>query len=155
MESAGLQILRDLLDQQGVNAGLAYLNSRVPYRFTAIYTLHGEAMRNTHFFDRVGGFELGELREVPLTDSFCQFVLRDGLFVTNDSGGDARLDGHPYQGVVVSYVGLPLTDASGELVGTFCHLDLVSHPVDDAEFAFLQQVAQLLPSFLPPPAGAL
>jgi GAF domain-containing protein len=137
-----------ILATRGVDAGLAFLNQRSPYRFTATYAIHGQTMRNTHFYDRVGGYDLGALREVPLMDSFCQYVVKEGRFITLDSASDARLDGHPYQGVVASYIGLPMADETGKLVGTFCHLDLEPHPSDDREFEFLQGAMRLLSTFI-------
>ena len=127
---------------------MAFLNGRKPYRFTAIYVIHGEMMRNTHFYDRVGGHDLGALREVPLMDSLCQYVFREGSFVTLNSAVDSRLDGHPYQRVVLSFVLLPLLDHAGQLFGTFCHLVFEPRPPDDEEFEFLQRAMRLLPSFL-------
>jgi GAF domain-containing protein len=89
-----------------------------------------------------------KLESVPLGDSFCQFTLRDGRFLTASSAADTRLDGHPYQGVMESYIGLPLARADGELFGTFCHFDLAGRPVNDEEYAFLTQVAAVLPRYL-------
>jgi GAF domain-containing protein len=140
--------LKLVLRSQGIDAALAWLNGRTPYRFTATYAIHSQTMRNTHFFDRVGGFDLGALREVPLMDSFCQYVVREGRFATIDSAADARLDGHPYQGVVASYVGLPVVNDAGVLVGTFCHWDLAPHPSDDRDFEFLQSATRLLSAHL-------
>jgi hypothetical protein len=81
-------------------------------------------------------------------NSFCQFVLRDGLFLTEDSGSDHRLAGHPYAGVVGCYVGVPISKGPGSLDGTLCHFDLASHPVSDDEYLLLERVAMLLPAFL-------
>lgn len=52
--------------------------------------------------DKAGEIRPELLAEVSMADSFCQFVLRDGVFRTDDSASDARLKGHPYQGVVVN-----------------------------------------------------
>lgn len=86
--------------------------------------------------------------EVPLETSFCQYVLRDGQFITGDSSLDNRLDGHPYQGVMGSYVGLPLQGNADSLMGTFCHFDFENRQLPDDEFAFLQRVARLLPRYV-------
>jgi len=89
-----------------------------------------------------------DLSVVPLTDSFCQFVLRDRLFLTVDSGADARLAGHPYSGVVGSYVGVPISRGKGTLDGTLCHFDTENHPIADDEFLLLSRAAHLMPAFL-------
>ncbi len=136
-----------LLSTEGLHAGLKFLNERVPHRFTAVYRLDELMLRMVDMVDKDGLNDL-KLEAVPLGDSFCQFALRDGSFLTAGSGSDSRLDGHPYQGVVESYVGLPLTRADGELFGTFCHFDLAGRPVADDEYAFLAQVAAVLPRYL-------
>lgn len=143
-----LKELQLVIEKGGRSAGLAYLNKRVPHRFTAIYRLDHAIMKNVDLVDKEG-IGLPDLQEVPLGNSFCQFVLRDGKFLTADSSGDDRLDGHPYQGVVGSYVGLPLLGNDGELWGTFCHFDIANKPLQDEEFDFLQKVARLLPRYLP------
>ncbi len=146
-QNPNLSDLEKLLHTDGLRAGLKFLNERVPHRFTAVYRLDALTLRVVDMVDKQGLNDL-DLAAVPLGDSFCQFALRDGSFLTSSSGGDKRLDGHRYQGVVESYVGLPLTRANGELFGTFCHFDLAGRPVNDEEYAFLTQVAGVLPRFL-------
>jgi len=143
-----LEQLESVLAKGGRAAGLDFLNKRVDHRFTAIYRLDQAIMKNVDLVDKEG-VGLPDLQEVPLGHSFCQFVIRDGQFSTSDSGADKRLDGHPYQGVMGSYVGLPLLGNDGQLWGTFCHFDIASKPLQDGEFDFLQQVARLLPRYLP------
>jgi GAF domain-containing protein len=147
MKNALMQ-LESVLSQRGCHAGLEFLNERVDHRFTAIYRLDNALMKNVDLVDkeRIG---LPDLQEVPLGNSFCQYALRDGQFLTSASGDDRRLDGHPYQGVVGSYVGLPLLGNDGELWGTFCHFDIANRPIQDEEFDFLQKVARLLPRYMP------
>lgn len=129
-------------------AGLAFLNARVPHRYTAVYELSEGMLRNLYIFDKLGEVVPDFLEAVPLQDSFCQFVLRDGLFTTVDTAADKRLDGHKYQGVMGSYHGLPLLDNHGELFGTICHFDTTRHPLSDDEFEVLRQAARLLPRYL-------
>lgn len=136
------------LQAGGAGAAVAYLNRGVPHRYTAIYQLDGERLRNLYLHDKAGEVRPEFLAEVPMAHSFCQFVLRDGLFRTDDSAVDARLDGHPYQGVMVSYHGVPLLDNSSQLWGTLCHFDTQDWPLSDAAFALLQQAARRLPGYL-------
>lgn len=89
---------------------------------------------------------------MPLKDSFCQFVLRDGLFLTQDSGSDPRLASHPYSGIVGCYVGVPIRNREEKLAGTLCHFDLDSHEIDDDEYLLLDRAARLMPAFLAAPA---
>ena len=136
-----------LLDEQGP-AGLDFLNARVPHRFTGLYRLEAGIMYNVFLHDKEGVVIPEFLKAVPLGESFCQFVLRDGLFCTSNTAEDSRLDGHKYQGVLGAYYGVPLLNNAGELYGTLCHFDSVPRSLDDEEFAVQQQAAKILPSYL-------
>lgn len=136
------------LAQRGVDGALKLLNQRVPHRFTAVYRLIGQALHNIATADKHLHLEPLDLAVVPLKDSFCQFVLRDGLFLTRESGSDNRLDGHPYSGVVGSYVGVPIRNRDGKLAGTLCHFDVESHDISDDEYLLLDRAARLMPAFL-------
>ena len=140
--------LRELLAVSGLQVGLAFLNKRVPHRFTAVYRLQDANMDNCGIVDKQGAAIPQALVRVHFENSFCQFVLRDGGFVTSQSGDDVRLAGHPYQGVLLSYVGLPLSGDDGELIGTLCHFDFDAREVQDAEYAFLQQAASCIAPYL-------
>jgi hypothetical protein len=136
------------LAQGGLVGALGILNQRVPHRFTAVYRLVGQALHNVATVDKHLHLDPLDLKVVPLKDSFCQFVLRDGLFLTRESGGDARLAGHPYSGIVGSYVGVRIEDREGKLAGTLCHFDLESHELADDEYLLLASAAALMPAFL-------
>ena len=146
--SRDLETFSAILRAEGPDAALAYLNEGVPHRFSAVYRFAGPLLRNVLFHDKAGEMRPEFLAAVPFDASFCQFVLRDGVFRTDDSAADARLKGHPYQGVVVSYHSVPLMNHSGEPWGTLSHFDLASQPLSDDEFELLKSAAKLLPSFL-------
>lgn len=129
-------------------AGLQFLNARVPHRYTAVYRLDKGVLRNLYVFDKRAEVVPEFLEAVPLQDSFCQFVLREGLFRTVGTAQDARLDGHKYQGAIGSYHGLPITDNFGELFGTICHFDTEPLGMADEEFHVLRQAAKILPRYL-------
>jgi GAF domain-containing protein len=131
----------------GIEAGLKYLNARTAYRYTAIYRFEGAMMRNIYLYDRQGEV-VSDFAKVPLGDSFCQFVMAEGGFITSDSAKDERLQGHPYQGVLNAYFGLPLSRKPGTLYGTFCHFDFKPQVIDDREIEFLQSVAPWLMDYL-------
>ncbi|MBQ0132717.1 MAG: GAF domain-containing protein [Comamonas sp.] len=143
----GLLGYTQVLERQGP-AGLDFLNARVEHRFTGVYQLVAGVMHNVYLHDKQGEIIPEFLKAVPLGDSFCQFVLRDGLFCTVNSGLDQRLQGHKYQGVIGAYYGVPLLNNAGELYGTLCHFEEPNHALPDAEFAFLQKAALLLPKYL-------
>lgn len=148
-----LDALLDVARRSGVREVLARLNERVPHRYTAIYRLDGDMLQCVHLIDKTGAVQPGFLAEVSLQDSFCQFVFRDGIFLTENSAFDHRLDGHPYQGIVVSYHAIPLVVNGGTLFGTLCHLDTVPRDLPEPELDLLQRVATALPAFLGRPAG--
>ncbi|VTU38526.1 GAF domain-containing protein [Variovorax sp. RA8] len=137
-----------ILHEGGPAAALAYLNEAVPHRYSAVYRLDGDKLQNLFLHDKQGEVRPEFLATVPFEVSFCQFALRDGTFRTHDSAQDARLDGHPYQGVMVSYHGVPLLDDLGELFGTLCHFDVSAHGLPDDEFELLEKAARIFPAYL-------
>jgi GAF domain-containing protein len=139
-----LDPLRAALRREGLAGGLRFLNARVPHRYTAAYRVQQDTLINLDLFDKAGEVRPEFLASVPLNDSFCQFVLRDGEFRTRCSGQDGRLDGHPYQGVMGAYHGVPLVDDNGGLFGTLCHFDTTDRTLPDEEFEFLQKAAHLM-----------
>ena len=130
-------------DSGGLYGALRYLNARTTFRYTAIYRLDGQMMRNIYLYDRQGENPTS-LSEVPLGDSFCQFVMRDNGFNTVNSANDARLLGHPYQGVMNSYFGLPLSRKAGTIYGTLCHFDVEPMMIPDSEILLLEAVSPVL-----------
>jgi GAF domain-containing protein len=133
-----------------MNTKLEFFRSALRvHRYTAIYQLRGLQLKNIGLYDKSGEIKPEHLDEVAFEASFCQFVLRDGLFRTENSASDNRLDGHPYQGVMLSYHGVPLLDDAGRLYGSLCHFDVTQHLLPDEDFEFLQRAARVLPAFLP------
>lgn len=143
----GIAAYTHVLEVQGP-AGLDYLNARVSHRFTGVYRLESGLLHNMYLHDKQGEVMPEFLKTVPLADSFCQFVLRDGCFCTCNTSMDHRLDGHKYQGVLNTYYGVPLLNNAGELYGTLCHFDVQEMPLQEEEFAFLQRAAAVLPKYL-------
>ncbi|KQP49876.1 hypothetical protein [Pseudorhodoferax sp. Leaf274] len=132
----------------GVDEGLRAMNAGVAHRYSGIFALDGELLRNTHMFDKLGEVRPEALEVVVLKDSFCQIVLREGYFLTDNTRQDRRLDYSPFQGVVMAYHGVPLLNDRGDLHGTLCHFDLVEQAISDEELACLQFTARLLPAYL-------
>lgn len=145
---AALTEFKNALQNSGLGAGLVLLNNRVPHRFTAVLRLDGAMMRTIAIVDKLGQAVPDSLKQIPIEDSFCQFALRDGSFLTQNSSDDERLEGHVYKGVLNTYVGLPLSHGDGELFGTLCHFDFPPLVLPDDEFDFLHEAAQILPPFV-------
>lgn len=143
-----VQRFREACDARGLTAALAEFNARVPHRYTAVYRLEGALLRNVELVDKAGEARPEFLAAVPMGVSFCQFVLRDGVFLTSNSADDDRLNGHPYKGVMVAYHGVPIPAADGGLFGTLCHFDVREQPLSDEEFQNLHGIAYVLSAYL-------
>ena len=67
------------------------------------------------------------IRETPLSHSVCQYALvSDGPLIVTDAHTDERLVGnHAVDLGVVAYLGIPLVDAQGNVLGSFCVIDRV------------------------------
>jgi GAF domain-containing protein len=143
-----LDSFRSALKAGGASAALSYLNAGVPHRYSAVYRIEGGCLKNLWLHDKGGEVRPEFLATVPFESSFCQFVIRDGHFTTSDSAADRRLDGHPYQGVMVSYHGVPILSGA-EIWGTLCHFDPAALPLAEGEFELLRQAAGSRPGFLP------
>lgn len=140
----------DVAAREGIAAVLVELNRRVSHRYTAVYRLEdGQMLRNVELIDKEDELRPEFLAKVPLETSFCQFVLRQGRFLTDDSSLDDRLNGHPYKGVMMAYHGVPVVDGGGSLIGTLCHFDVQRRPLTDEEFAHIEAVAKVIHPYLP------
>ena len=139
-----LHDFEDLFSRQGTNAALKFLNQRVPHRFSAIYRLDKNDLEIVELIDKLDDAATAPLSRVPFSQSFCEIAVRDAGVKTSNSALDKKLDGLPNQGVLLSYVGLPLMQQAGNLYGTLCHYDTIEQDISDAEFAFLQQAAALM-----------
>ncbi len=136
--------LEAALRSGGVLQALKTLNEDVDLRYTAVYRMDGLDLRCVELYDRLGEMDASFLAVVPMKDSYCQFVLRDGVFQTMNTSDDSRLDGHPYQGVVLSYYGVPILRGQRDLFGTLCHFDVVPRSLSDESFQRLQAAAKML-----------
>lgn len=83
--------------------------------------------RAQHFVGATGpGGRFDDLRQTPLSHSFCQYVVRgDAAFVVDDATTHPLVQDNlaiPELGVI-AYLGVPLRDADGQVLGSFCALD--------------------------------
>ena len=72
------------------------------------------------------GSPWAEQRQTPLTHSFCAHVVQTAEpLVVTDARQDARVSGNPAIDDlgVVAYLGVPLTDAEGRVLGSLCAID--------------------------------
>lgn len=139
-----LQQLEQILATDGLQSALEFLNQQVTHRFTAVYRLDKTDLEIVELIDKISDPSTAPLSRVPFSQSFCELVVQDGSLATTNSALDKKFDGRTYQGIIASYVGLPLLRPTGELFGSLCHYDYKEQPISDDEFSFLQQAAVLL-----------
>jgi GAF domain-containing protein len=136
--------LKAILRNDGLRAGLIFLNQLTEHRFSALYQFEGEILRNLYFYDRENpGIESTD--EIPVTASYCVFLREGGrLFHTSDALRDARVRTHPKREKIQAYCGVPLLDSAGKLFGSICHFDLQPRIIADADVDLMEEVAFLL-----------
>lgn len=144
MDQDKMDEFRTAYESGGLEGGLRYLNSFVQHRFTALYQLSGGLLKNIVLIDKQGEATPEALQEVTLEESLCQFAIRDGQFKTTNTPKDQRLDGHPFQGVVMAYHGVPVLNRQGVLFGSLCHLDEEKRSLSDPDFELLQYAATVI-----------
>ena len=138
--SALVAHVTDALSRGELRVALKALNRAAGLRFTAVYRFDGETLKSLALFDRDAiGVQIWP--DVPVRDSYCTFLRRQLVFVTEDAEYDPAVAGHPKQGVVFSYCGAALRGPDGTPWGSICHFDYVPHTVSPADVAVLEQVA--------------
>ena len=76
--AAATECLRCLLASSGLRSALEWPNARTTYRYTGVYQLENDAMRMVAVFDR-NSEDAKAPTVIAFGDSFCQFVMRDGV----------------------------------------------------------------------------
>lgn len=146
---SSVKSFRSEVERGGFSRGLQFLNEPTEHRYTGIYCLDGGVLKNIDLYDKEGEVKPEFLMEVPLEDSFCKFVLRDGFFSKSDTSKEPMLDGHKYQGVLLSYTGVPIVGRDGKLYGTLCHFDASKRKLSEEDFNVLMEAARIIPEYLP------
>lgn len=84
--------------------------------------------------------------DVPLSHSFCQYVVADQqALIVEDARRDPVLssNGATLSGAVVSYVGVPLTTSDGFTLGSLCAFDTTPRAWAEEDVALLRELAAL------------
>jgi serine phosphatase RsbU (regulator of sigma subunit) len=87
---------------------------------------------------------IDEVRETPLSHSFCKYVVIDQApLVVPDLRKDARLHQHPAIADlgVMAYAGWPITDHTGAVVGSLCALEYEPREWSAADLEMLEDLA--------------
>lgn len=101
-----------------------------------------------YVFDKQVTADIQFLNVIPLEDSFCQIVLREDGFRSDNTRIDPRLNYSPYKGVVMAYHGVPMHSDNRIHSGTLCHFDVVDRQLGDADYQLLRQAAHMLPAYV-------
>ncbi|MDP9408570.1 MAG: GAF and ANTAR domain-containing protein [Actinomycetota bacterium] len=103
-------------------------------------------------FERVRGDIPGvkEGRPLPRTDTLCHRLLAGAPPTTSHAAADpAYADALAREEFgITSYVGVPIRNGEGRIVGTLCGLDRESVEVDDEALAVLRQLAEIVGAHL-------
>ena len=88
--------------------------------------------------------EVDSVRETPLPYSFCKHVVASNApMVVTDARLDPRVADNPSiaEYGVLGYVGYPLTDADGRVIGSLCALDTVPRDWSAGDLAAIEDLA--------------
>ena len=94
----------------------------------------------------LGGWA-GEARETPLTHSFCQHVVTSGanLVVEDARGHPVVCDNLDIPDLgVAAYLGIPVRDRDGFVLGSFCVIDGQTRAWSPADIALLEDLTQMV-----------
>jgi signal transduction histidine kinase len=83
-------------------------------------------------------------RETPLSHSFCQHVVTLGdVFIVNDAREHPLVQDNPAVAAlgIIAYAGVPIRDASGQVLGSFCAIDGKPRVWSDDDIEILQALA--------------
>jgi len=123
---------------------MRWLNSQVPYRYTAIFAFAGDTLRNICLIDKEN-VEIANCCDQPVTDSYCIYIYRSGQrFSVEQALLDKRVAGHPRQSNYQCYYGIPLVNGQGKLLGTVCHFGTSPIQVTDDVVTALDDLAPFI-----------
>ena len=139
------------LHDGGIHRALAFLNARVPHRFTSVCRFDPPMLRGVFAIDRTrSGVLLGGRNQV-LEETYGGLVQkRKQRFVTENAARDSRLAYHVARPTTAAYAGVPIRLLSGELWGVLAHHDAVPRRMPPVELDLLQDVAPLIARWLKP-----
>lgn len=135
--------VEQMLAEDRVHAALELLNSTTDHRFTGVYRIDDDVLRNVAIFDSTNpDLPVGD--DAPLLDTYCSITAESGApFCTSDTADDERVEGHPARQTTRSYCGVPLRLEDGEPFGTLCHFDAVPRSAKEEDIRLLARVGPL------------
>ena len=143
-----------IVSASGVGPALAWLNARTRFRFTGIYHVDPPLLRNLVLFDRENPDVNVSGAVARLDDTYCALTYATGPVSIEDAARDERLKDHPARASIISYDGVPMRLANGQIWGTLCHFDVRPRLLTERERAVLESVAPVFTASLQPSVTA-
>lgn len=113
---------------------------------TALVTVVQRSQNRQFFKSAIGLPELvKDLRQTPLSHSFCQLVqATDTALIVDDAGNDPRVkDNAAVRDLdVVAYLGVPIHLSDGTPFGAFCAIDSIPREWSNDDLHTMQQLAR-------------
>ena len=140
---------RNTLKSSGIFSALSLINRLSVHRYTALFKFQDNVLKSVCIIDREDGINCKKEWILPLSHTYCQFVLVEKAPVEIvDAIHDERLTEHPHRELVQSYCGYPIFDSNGEVIGTVCLFDTQPLKLSLDEFTILSNVAEELSDYL-------
>ena len=141
--------LQRALSSGDVEFALRTLNSRTRHRFTALHRIQPPHMFCAVEFDREHQATSLHPRKLAPQESYSAIVLATGApFFTESAPTDSRLETHPARNAIVSYVGVPLRTAAGDVRGVLCHYDYRPRSAPRAEIDAMERAVPVAQRWL-------
>jgi len=90
------------------------------------------------------------LRQTPLSHSFCQWVVtsQDELVIADARQHRGLLSNLAVRDLgVVAYAGMPISAPGGEMLGSFCAIDVKPHQWSDEDLAILRDLSRIAEAY--------
>lgn len=140
-ETAMIEKLQRVLNEQGILATLRVLNSRTPHRFTGVYKYTPDILKNVLLVDAFDpSVEKGG--DVPNEDAYC-VLLKEAPQLAFGHLGDSQCPAK-LNSPVVSYCGVQLVRSNGVPFGSLCHYDVARCEEPATQMALLAASAPLI-----------
>lgn len=137
-------LLRRALAAEGLRGALRFISERTQHRFLGVYCFDEPMLRTRGFYDREDP-SASPPDDIPIMSSYCVFVREGGAtFMVDDAAADERVADHPKRRQLLSYCGVPLLDADGQMFGTVCLYDVVARSFQPGDIELLEQLGPLL-----------
>lgn len=132
----------DILEGNGMQEALRYLNARTPHRFTGVYRYDGTTLRNIVLIDQYD-LDIYHGDDFPMKDAPCARVgEHGGRLVVQEFASDPRF--RRSFAPIVSYCGVLVRGPDGIPFGTVCHFDTKPCETPPNNAVLLEAVADLV-----------